>query len=1300
MDRPDASAEDKMIGRKVGVYRLDEEIGRGGMGAVYRATRVDGEFDQTVAVKLIKRGMDTDMILRRFRRERQILATLNHPNIGYFLGGGSTEDGLPYFVMEFIDGSPLYKYCDDQKLTVRERLEVFRQVCWAVAAAHEKQIVHRDVKPSNIMVKQDGKPKLLDFGIAKVLDPDFSSTESEPTATQMRVMTPEYASPEQISGEVVGAASDIYSLGVILYELLTGHRPYRLRRRVPDDVARVIREELPTNPSGSVTRDEDLVPNNGSEMTLDQVLSSRKTSVSELRSELSGDLDKIILKALRKRPEERYPTAVEFADDITNFLEGRPVQAEYFVSMANISRPRSADKLSIAILPFKVLSTGGTGESDAAFVGIGMADALISRISGVQRLIVRPTSSVLPFENANPLTASRELGVDYVLEGTVRVFGGRIRVSVQLYNAVRDTAEWARAFDKEIGDVLEVEDSIASEVSRALLPRLTREERSKIERRGTNIPEAYAAYMHGRYQWSRFTNDGLKKAVEEFRRAIELDPNYALPHLGLADYYVWASIFGEIPSAEGFPKAQEAASKALEIDDTLGDAYAIFTFAVLLYDWNFADAEYLARKAVEFSPNNPFAHECYSNFLTSQGRFEEGVAEIRKAEALDPISPRAILMTAWTLYQARRFRESELKARKAVAMQEDFPQGYLHLGNTLIHTGKVDEAVEMLRKSAEGWGNSGMPRYLLAFARAAQGNTLAVRQILEKLHTVERESYMKPYFIAMTYVAAGDHDKAFEYFQRAVDERNEWMTWFGTDPKLDPIRGDERYMEILRQTRNPLANRGIHPAVESHSTGNRERSIAVLPFQLVSNNEKSTAEDAYLSLGLSDAVTMRLSNVRKFLVRPTSSVLPFMDRQTDAFDCGRELGVEFVVDGIIRRIGDKIRVTAQLLDVGENSTRWSASFSEKLTDVLELEDSISEQVTRSLLPKLSGDDEIRISKRGTNNPEAHDAYLQGRYFWNQFTPDSFPKSLSAFMRAVALDPEYAQAYAGICDYFTWAGIYGLLSPSEAHPKVLAAAEKALDIDEDLAEAHAALGLYYSNQQRWSESEICYRRAIDLSPNYPLSHEWLSALLVGTGRFEEGVKELYLAEELNPMSLRPKVLTAWTIYQTRQYERALAKAKELERMNPEFMQTQLQTANILLEMGQYEEALEYASRAVQLEPESPLPVYVYCFALVRAAEQELAGAVIEKWEAVSRNAYVPPYFLGMMNMAVGSFDRAFELLETARLEKSAWTMWFGTEPKLDPVRKDPRYIRLVKITNNPIVEKFTPDNRIPVRPDVF
>jgi serine/threonine protein kinase/tetratricopeptide (TPR) repeat protein len=327
---PAALGEDQLIGEQIGSYRITQEIGRGGMGAVYKAVRADDQYHTEVAIKLIKRGMDTDSVLRRFRNERQILANLNHPNIARLLDGGSTEGGLPYFVMEYIEGQPITEYCDQHKLTTNQRLELFRSVCAALSYAHRNLVIHRDLKPSNILVTKEGAPKLLDFGIAKLLHATTDETMTAATATELRAMTPEYASPEQVKGEPITTSSDVYSLGVLLYELLTGHRPYHFATRRPEEVARVINEVEPERPSTAVSRIVETQTTNSdgrNSITPESVSQVREGEPEKLRRRLRGDLDNIALKALRKQPERRYSSVEQFSEDIRHHLAGLPVIA-------------------------------------------------------------------------------------------------------------------------------------------------------------------------------------------------------------------------------------------------------------------------------------------------------------------------------------------------------------------------------------------------------------------------------------------------------------------------------------------------------------------------------------------------------------------------------------------------------------------------------------------------------------------------------------------------------------------------------------------------------------------------------------------------------------------------------------------------------------------------------------------------------------------------------------------------------------------------------------------------------------
>jgi eukaryotic-like serine/threonine-protein kinase len=317
-------------GRHIGTYRVVREIGQGGMGAVYLAERADEQYQKQVAIKLVRRGLDTEDIIRRFLAERQILANLNHPNIARLLDGGTTEEGLPYFVMDYVEGLPLSEYCDQNKLTTVERLKLFRAVCSAVHYAHQNLVIHRDLKPSNILVASDGTAKLLDFGIAKVFQIESPARVVEATVTRLRAMTPEYASPEQVRGEQITTASDTYSLGVILYQLLTGHRPYRLKTRRADEIARAICDDEPERPSTAISRVEEIFDFDGYQLVMltpELVSEVRDGQPEKLRRRLRGDLDNIVLMAMRKEAQRRYASVEQFSEDIRRHLEGLPVIA-------------------------------------------------------------------------------------------------------------------------------------------------------------------------------------------------------------------------------------------------------------------------------------------------------------------------------------------------------------------------------------------------------------------------------------------------------------------------------------------------------------------------------------------------------------------------------------------------------------------------------------------------------------------------------------------------------------------------------------------------------------------------------------------------------------------------------------------------------------------------------------------------------------------------------------------------------------------------------------------------------------
>jgi TolB-like protein/Tfp pilus assembly protein PilF len=1260
--------DDPMLGKVLGNYKIEREIGRGGMGAVYEAIRADGEFRRKAAIKIVKRGMDTDFILRRFRNERQILATLEHPYITRLLDGGTTDDGRPYFVMDYIEGLPLYRYCDKNRLTIEQRLKLFSKVCEAVEYAHQNLVIHRDLKPSNILVSTDGTPRLLDFGIAKLLNPELASDTLQPTATAMRMMTIDYASPEQIQGEKVTFSTDIYSLGVILFELLTGHRPYRFPNRTPHEVARVICEEPPSLPSYAFVRSENSLPVvhvDQEAVTIGHLAELRNESPDSLQAELKGNLDNITIKALNKLPKQRYESIKKFREDIEKHLNSQPISAPSYVQPIKTQTFQTADNTKlIAVLPLKLFNFSATENTDENYLSLGLADAIISRLTNVRDFTVRPTSSILGYEKSevDSFQAGRELGVDFVLEGRIIKAGKKLRISLQMLDVKQGAAIWAGQFDENSADILALEDAISEKVAEALVTQVTGDHEVKLSKRGTNNAQAYEAYLKGRFYWNQFTTESLPKAIEFFQKAVELDPNYALAHVGVADFYNWANIYGLIPSLEADKLTENAVKKALEIDDQLGEAYA--TLSLLEKNrFNWKEAVSLQEKAIKLNPHYQHAHEWFAAILVGDGRTAEGLKEIARAEELDPLSLRTKTLIAWTTYQAQDFSAALAKANEIISLDPNYPQGHLQKGYILIEIGDADEAVAEIEKGMNLMPDSALAKYYYCFALAAANRQNYARQVFDEMKN--SDAYVKPMFLGLASVAVGEIDEAFKYLNIAADEFDPWLVWLGTEAKLKPIHSDKRFLELLKRTKNQIIK-------QFEAKSNEAKSIAVLPFQFI--GEAPTGDD-YLSIGLADAMITKLSQIRRIIVRPTTSILKFAEFE-DAFAVGKELNVDHILCGTIRQAGERIRISAQLLDVKTNATIWAESFDEKFNEILDLEDVVAEKVATLLIPKLSGEEKQNLAKRSVRNVEAYEAYLRGRYHLYSFTPDNFETAISYFEKAIEIDSNYALAYVALSDvHFTLTG-FAAQSPSKSFPLIEKFARKAVELDDKLGDAYANLGLVEWYKLERDEGEKLLKRGLELNPNQLNGYVWYSVFLTMQGQKDEALDYARKAYELDPISGFHQYHHIWVLYHCCQFEKAVELTEKALKSVPNFAHGQAVAGWVFRHLNRLEEAVQHSEKAYELSPKTPWIAANLAATYAKNGEKEKALELLQKVES-NKTQYVSPYCLAQVYLNLGDKEKTLELLEKSVAEKDVWFPWIATDAQLDSLRHEPRFVELEK-----------------------
>jgi serine/threonine-protein kinase len=770
-----------MIGKTVSHYKILEKLGEGGMGVVYKAQ--DTKLDRLVALKFLPPHLAADeQDKKRLIHEAKAASALDHQNICTIFEIDETPGSGLFISMALYEGSTIDTRIAQSPLRIEETLNIALQTADGLQAAHQKGIIHRDIKSSNIMVTSSGRVVLMDFGLAR------SGGMSKLTKTGSTVGTVPYMSPEQARGDKLDHRTDIWSFGMVLYEMITGRLPFK---------------------------------SDYNDAVIYSILNQDPEPVTALRTGVPMELERITKKCLEKDPSDRYQHAeeiivdlrrvkTEFREEVSpqNFSKRTKLQwqnwhfvgavaafiiavllALYFIFY---SKPDSAGRKSIAVLPFANFS-----EDKEDYFSDGITEELINALSKLEGLHVAARTSSFAFKGKTEdiRKIGQQLGVATVLEGSVRKVGSTLRITAQLNNVADGYHLWSNTYERELKDVFAVQDDITRNIVSELRIKLHEGERPVLSSRTTNA-EAHDLYLRGRFFMNTSSEEGLRKALEYFRLALEKDPGYATPYAGIAFTYVWLAD-AYLPPTEAYPRAKAAAGRALELDSTNVEAHAALGSVMALYDWDSSLAERESRRAIELSPNSFEAHFWYSQILLVSGRLDEALVENEIGRRLDPLSALSSWQKMWCLYAAHRFDNTIEQQKKMLELDPHF--FYLDVFSGAAYRAKrmYTESLEEYHKARTLTGE--IPLYGLAITHARMGEVEAARKILGELSKLRAQRYVPADQIAMIYANIDEKDKAFDWLNRAYAERSALLLFCKNWPEYDPIRSDPRFAALMKK---------------------------------------------------------------------------------------------------------------------------------------------------------------------------------------------------------------------------------------------------------------------------------------------------------------------------------------------------------------------------------------------------------------------------------------------------------------------------------------------------------------------
>jgi TolB-like protein/Flp pilus assembly protein TadD len=1300
------SAEAPVTGRTFGRYQLRELVAVSGMGVVYRAW--DPTLECVVAIKLVSEDTIPDESARlQLYTEARIASSLNHPNICR-IKDVVEESGQAGIVMEFVEGQVLTNVIPARVgLPFDLVIEYGIEIADAVSHAHEHDVIHRDLKSGNVMVNRDGRIKLLDFGLSKIqrrteVPSSLQAADTKDSADAI-VGTPPYWAPEVLKHYPSDTRCDIWSFGVLLYEMASGQMPFKGATMI--ELGSSILHGAP----------------------------------SPLPEHVQESLSKIIYRCLRKEMGQRY----QHAGEIRAALEAIEQSGNRRPSSV---RPQLPAIRSVAVLPLENLS----GVPEQEYFADGLTESLITALAKIGGLRVISRTSIMQYKHA-PKTLpqiARELSVDAIVEGSVRRDGDRVRITAELIEARTDQHLWTESYDRDLRDILslqaQVATAIATEIRAKLSPSTeslpaepyspssssaldpsplqTADPASDSSKPSSSInPRAYDLYLKGRYFWNKqVSEDGLRKVVDYYRQAIEIDPQSALIYAGLAHclFLMGTGEYGFRAPSEVMPKAKEAALRALSIDDSIAEAHLVLAMVKFRFDWDWEGAEKDLKRAIELNHGYFVAHYLYSIYLLVLERFDEAFTEAKIARQLGPLSPEMHFILGLLLYASCQNEEAIEHLRDTVAMYAKFPLSHIVLGLTFGRKGRFEEAIAEFKQALTIEGARPLWSGYLGQVCALAGKTEEAVEILHELRAASKDGYVPPVAFAFVYAGLGKIDDAFHWLEKAADERDGLLIYLKVGSAFDNLRSDRRFSGILTrvglQVDPELAV--LHPIPKPPEPSPKfvyepdrppptpsppwpvpaklllgivaaivAAIVAYIGIQSVQKPPKLIlAIQPFKILG-GDPDARRLAEIaREEIFTRLSELHPqrlgVVELTTTADSelsldqvCGRR-EPNYVLAGAVRHDGNQMAITDQLVSC-QDQTGIVGDRHAINSDGAGI-GAVVDDIVRKILAGLPKD----IQPAHQVNPKAYEAYLQGRFEWNLRTTQSLTQALAYFQQAIDDDPTYAPSYAGLADCYALLATppYTALRPSEAFPKAKANAQEALVLDPDLAEAHVSLG-YSALVYDWNypEAEREFSKALKLRPDYATAHQYYAYYLTAMGDINQAITERQRAVSIEPRSPLLNTALGEAYYQARRFSDSIGPNQQALSIDPHYPDAIINIGRAYEQMGMYPQAQHAYQSILAFAPHDPTLLALLGHLYAVTGQKAEARGIISQLQGMSAGQYVPSIYIALIYIGLDYKDEAFAWLDKAYDERCEYLVYLPTEPMADPLRTDPRFPELLK-----------------------